>query len=200
MREPFNKFITNELKDGFLLITCGLPGTAKSGVAEITRRIKGGEVLSTDVLRREVLKNHDIFDNKVAADMQKRTQVYDEMFARADQALKKEKNVILDATFITRALRKRAADIAAKNNVAFIIAGTKCPEATAIRRIVVREKGSDVSNALTEEAYRDNQRRFESVDVDALKTAFPKLNIVYLLVDTSQYAPEEWRVIKHIVR
>ena len=49
----------------------------------------------------EVLKNEDIFDEKVASDMDKRVMVYDEMFRLADESLKKGDGVILDATFIT---------------------------------------------------------------------------------------------------
>ena len=105
MREPFRKFIEKELKNGFLLIACGLPATAKSGAVEVIRQIRGGAVLSTDVLRREVLKDHDIFDSEVAGDMKKRTQVYDVMFEMADEAFKNNKNVILDATFVTQAFK-----------------------------------------------------------------------------------------------
>ena len=62
-------------------------------------------MLRSDIIRLEVLKNEDIFDNKVASNMNKRTQVYDEVFRLADEYLKGEKAIILDATFVTQELR-----------------------------------------------------------------------------------------------
>src|SRR4030065_2778541 len=114
MREPFGKFIKAELKPGFLLIACGLPGTWKTETTEEVHKIKGGKLLRTDIIRLEVLKNKDFFDAKVAGDMKKRTQVYDMMFEQADTAMKGGNCVIMDATFVTQALRRQAAAIAAK--------------------------------------------------------------------------------------
>ena len=37
-----------------------------------------------DMIRREILKGQDIFDAKVAGDLNKRMSVYEEMFRRAD--------------------------------------------------------------------------------------------------------------------
>ena len=85
MREPFRKLIESELGAGILLITCGLPGTWKTETSEEVSRIKGYPILRTDLIRLEVLKNEDIFDEKVASDMSKRAMVYDETFRRADR-------------------------------------------------------------------------------------------------------------------
>ena len=49
--------------------------------------------------------------------MKKRTQVYDVMFEMADEAFKDNKVVILDATFVTQALRRQAAEIATKQKL-----------------------------------------------------------------------------------
>src|SRR4030043_1942017 len=102
MREPFRKFIKAELKPGFVLIACGLPGTWKTETTEEVHKIKGGKLLRTDLIRLDVLKNQDVFDSKVAGDMKKRTQVYDVMFEQADGAFKNDRNIILDATFVTQ--------------------------------------------------------------------------------------------------
>jgi len=93
MKEPFAKYIKDNLKPGFLLIACGLPGTWKTETTEEVQKIKGGKLLRTDIIRLEVLKNQDIFDSKVAGDMKKRTQVYDVMFEQANEAFKNNKNV-----------------------------------------------------------------------------------------------------------
>jgi predicted kinase len=196
MKEPFVKFIDAELKSGFLLIACGLPGTWKTETTEEVAKIKGCKLLRTDLIRLEVLKNEDIFDAKVAGNMNKRTRVYDEMFRQADEAMKGVGCVILDATFVTQSLRQRAAAIAAKYNRTFVILQTDCPQEVSIRRILARDKENYVSNALTEEAYLNNKKKFEAVDLDDLKNLNPDLDIVHLVVDTAKDPPEDWYIIK----
>ena len=179
MKEPFVKFIQTELGPGFLLIACGLPGTWKTETTEEVARIKSYPLLRSDLIRLEVLKNDDIFDEKVAANMDKRTMVYDEMFKRAHEYLKKGDGVILDATFVTQSLRRRAAAIAAKHNLTFVILQTDCSQEVSIKRILKRTKENYVSNALTEQAYLNNKKRFEEVDLNNLKHLNPNLSIVH---------------------
>ena len=195
MREPFAKFVESELGADILLITCGLPGTWKTETSEEISRIKGYPILRSDLIRLKVLKNEDIFDEKVASDMSKRTLVYDETFRRADEALEKGDSVILDATFITQSLRRRAAEIAAKHNKTFVILQTHCPQEVAIARILRRTQVDYESNALTEQAYLNNKKKFEKVDVDDLKRLYPRLNIIQLTVDTQYDPPEDWHII-----
>ena len=195
MKEPFVKFIETELPSGFLLIACGFPGTWKTETTEEVSKIKGYPLLRSDLIRLEVLKNEDIFDEKVASNMNKRTMVYDEMFRLADETLKKGDGVILDATFVTQSLRRRAAAIAAKHNLTFVILQTDCPQEVSIRRILKRTKENYVSNALTEQAYLNNKKRFEEVDLNDLKRLNPNLGIVHLIVDTQHDPPEDWYII-----
>ena len=195
MRKPFAKFIESELGPSILLITCGLPGTWKTETSEEVSKIKGYPVLRSDLIRLEVLKGEDIFDEKVASNMDKRMMVYDETFRRADEILEKGDSVILDATFITQSLRRRAAAIAAKHNKTFVILQTHCPQEVAIARILRRTKEDYESNALTEQAYLNNKKRFEEVDLDDLKQLNPDLNIIHLTVDTQYDPPEDWYVI-----
>ena len=195
LREPFAKFVENELRSGFLLIVCGLPGTWKTETTEEVAKIKGYPILRTDLIRLEVMKNEDIFDEKVASNMNKRTMVYDEMFAQAEEILKKGDGVLLDATFVTQSLRRRAADIAAKRHLTFIIMQTYCPQGVSIGRILKRTKENYESNALTEEAYLNNKKKFEEVNLDDLKSLHPDLDVIHFVVDTSSDLPEDWYVI-----
>ena len=196
MKEPFAEFVKTELKPNTLLITCGLPGTWKTETSEEISKIKGYPILRSDLIRLEVLKNEDIFDEKVAADMSKRVSVYDKMFRRAeDLAQKSKKGVILDATFVSQELRRRAAAIAAKHNMTFVILQTHCSEEASLARILRRTKENYESNALTKEAYYNNKEKFEPVDVDDLKKTYPQLKIVHLTVDTEYDPPEKWYII-----
>ena len=195
MKEPFSKFVETELGAGFLLIACGLPGTLKTETTEEVCRITGYPLLRSDLIRLEVLKNEDIFDEKVASDMNKRTLVYDEMFRRADESLEEDDGVILDATFITQSLRRQAAAIAAKYTKRFVILQTSCPQAVAVARILRRTKEEYESNALTEQAYLNNKQKFEEVDLDDLKNWCPNLGSIHLIVDTTGDSPEDWYII-----
>ena len=109
MREPFIDFMKKELGASTVLIACGLPASYKTETTEVIAQIMGYTILRTDMIRLEVLKDEDIFDEKVAANMDKRTLVYDEMFRAADELAGKGRGVILDATFVTQKLRRRAA-------------------------------------------------------------------------------------------
>jgi predicted kinase len=194
LKEPFGKFIESKLGSGILLITCGLPGTWKTETSEEISKIKGYPIVRTDLVRKEVLKNEDIFDEKVASSMNRRTMVYDETFRRTEETIKRDDSVIIDATFVTQSLRRRAAEIAAKHNKTFVILQTDCPQEVAIGRILRRTKESYESNALTEQAYLNNKKKFQQVDLDDLKRLNPNLNIIHLIVDTQHDPPEEWYI------
>ncbi len=195
MREPFAAFIKENLGDEVLLIACGLPGTWKTETTEEAAKIKGYPILRTDLIRKEVMKKEDIFDEKVASNMDKRKLIYDEMFKRADDALNQGSSVILDATFVTRELRREAAAIAAKYGRTFVILQTSCPQEVSVRRILARTKENYVSNALTEQAYLNNKKKFQSVDLGELKETYPTLDVLHLTVDTTEDPPEGWYII-----
>lgn len=195
MREPFVEHVKRELQGRILLIACGLPASYKTETTEVIASLKGFRVLRTDMLRLEVLKNEDIFDEKVASNMNKRTLVYDEMFHMARQLAGKGLSVILDATFVKQSLRRRAAEVAAEHGMTLVIQQTQCPKEVSIRRIMQRTKENYESNALTEQAYLNNVKKFEPVDLDDLKKQHPSLSLVHLLVDTTSDSSEAWHVI-----
>jgi uncharacterized protein len=192
--QRFLETIENELGADTLLISCGLPGTGKSTAVREVARIKGYLILSTDLIRREILESKALTDEKVGADMGQRLAVYDEMFRRAEEILRNNDSVILDATFVTRELRKRAATIAAQHNRVFVVLETVCPQEDAIARILGRKDNpSHESNALTAQAYLNNKAQFQKVDVDELKRDFPSLKMIHIVIDTSQ-DKSEWQV------
>ena len=196
MKEPFGKFIKANLGPKTLLITCGLPGTWKTETAEEVSKIKGYPILRSDIIRLEVLKNEDVFDPKVAGNMNKRMSVYDEVFRRADElAAKNDGGIILDATFVTQDLRQRAAEVAAKHGMEFVVMQTSCPQEVSVERIERRTKEKYESNALTVDAYLANKKKFEPVDINDLKKRNPKLKILHLKVDTCRDNAEDWYII-----
>ena len=200
MREPLADYARDHYGGDPVLIACGLPGSNKTETMEVVSRVKGYTILRTDILRREILKNEDIFDEKVASSMDKRRLVYDEMFRQAGEIVSSGVGVILDATFVTQALRIRAAQVAAENKKLFMIQQTQCTEEYSLDKISKRTRENYESNALTDQAYYNNKSKFEPVDLDDLKARFPSLGIVHLIVDTNSDLEEDWQVIERFDR
>ena len=200
MREHFVDFMKKELQPETVVIACGLPASYKTETTEVIAKIKGYKIIRTDLIRLEVLKNEDIFDEKVASDMKKRELVYNEIFSLADELVAKGEGIILDATFITQELRRRAAEVAARHNRIFVIQQTQCPQEISLRRISKRTKENYESNALTIQAYINNKEKFQPVDLEDLKRLYPSLHILHLLVDTTSDLIDDWRVIGKVTR
>ena len=198
MREPFKKYMVKELGADPVLISCGLPASYKTETTEVIAKLKDYIILRTDLIRLEVLKGEDIFDEKVASSMDKRNLVYDEMFKRASELAAKNNGVILDATFITQKLRQRAAEVAALNNKTFVIQQTLCPQEISLNRISKRTRENYESNAITEQAYLNNKNKFEPIDLAHLKGLYPNLKIIHLKVDTASDSEDDWIVIDRL--
>jgi predicted kinase len=194
MKIPVTSFIETQLPPSFLLITCGLPATGKSSVAAMIAKARSCQMLRSDLLRQEIFKNEDVFAEEVAANRDKRLQVYQEMFRRAGAILSSGSSVILDATFFTRELRRQAAEIADRHRQNLVIIETVCSQAVAVKRILWRRKDQYESNALTEQAYLSNQKDFEPVNIGELKAGYPGLRIFYATVDTEYEGSEQWYV------
>jgi predicted kinase len=200
MREHFVDFMKKELQPETVVIACGLPASYKTETTEVIAKIKGYKIIRTDLIRLEVLKNEDIFDEKVASDMKKRELVYNEIFSLADELVAKGEGIILDATFITQELRRKAAEVAARHNKIFVIQQTQCPQEISFKRISKRTKENYESNALTIQAYINNKKKFQPVDLEDLKRLYPSLHILHLLVDTTSDLIDDWRVIGKVIR
>ena len=200
MKEPFIDFMKKELGPQTVLMACGLPASYKTETTEVVAKLKNFIILRSDMIRLEVLKEEDIFDEKVASDMKKRRLVYDEMFAMAAEIACQGKGLILDATFVKQSLRRRAAEVAAKHHKTFVIQQAQSPQEVSLTRNSLKSKENHESNAPTEQAYLNNRENFEPVDLDDLKTRYPDLNIVHLLVDTTSNLKEEWSVVGKVTR
>ncbi len=200
MNVPFVKFVEEELGDDHIVMACGLPATNKTETMEVIARVKGYTILRTDIIRKEVLKGEDIFDSKVASNMDKRRLVYDEMFRQAGELASQGKGVILDATFVTQSLRRRAAEVAAREGKLLVITQTACPEAYTLDKISKRTKENYESNALTPEAYYNNVRKWEDVDLEDLVGEYPGLRVRHLLVNTASDEEVDWVVIAEELR
>lgn len=197
MERNFSEVIETEVPKDCVLISVGLPGSWKSPVTEEIAKIKGFQILRSDLIRLEVLKGQDIFDNKVASSPENRKRVYEEMFRQAKDALETSKGgLILDATFFTQELRSRAAELAEKAGRPFVISECVCTEDRSIERILKRTKENYESNALTREAYLNNKALFQPVDMDDLRKRYQILPMIHLTIDTEYDTLPDWKVKK----
>lgn len=189
------KVVESEIPKDSILISVGLPGSWKSPVTEEIAKMKGFQILRSDLIRLEVLKGLDVFDNQVASNPENRKKVYDEMFRQAGEALKTStKGLILDATFFTQDLRSSAAELAQKAKRSFVIAECVCTEEKSIERILKRTKENYESNALTREAYLNNKALFQPVDIKDLKKRFKTVPMIHLTIDTEYNNLPDWKI------
>jgi len=200
MERTFTDVIQSEVPGIALLISVGLPGSWKSPVTERIAELKGFQILRSDLIRLEILKGQDIFDNQVASSLESRRRVYEEMFRRGKNALKKNpEGLILDATFFTQDLRLRAAETAHQAGRPLVIAECVCSEDRSIQRILLRTKENYESNALTREAYLNNKVLFQPVNLREIKEKCVNLAVTHLVIDTEFDSLPDWK-IKNIVR
>jgi aminoglycoside phosphotransferase family enzyme/predicted kinase len=142
-----------------LVVVCGLPGTGKSTVSkELTKELKA-RVLSTDEIRKGVLKEPGYTKKK-------KKRVYEEMFRMAEDLLKINETVILDATFFRKEWRAKAHDTAKKRDENIFFIKVICPEEVVKRRIEKRYgSDADYSDA-NYHVYKIIQAKFEPVERD----------------------------------
>lgn len=123
-----------------LILVCGLPGTGKTTVAEAIAAKAKAYVLSTDVIRREVVDKPDYSENE-------KEMVYNLVFGMAQQMLGSSKNVLVDGTFYRKELRDKVKKIAASMKSELVIVEVICDENAVRERLAKRCKGCCTSDA-----------------------------------------------------
>lgn len=128
-----------------LIIGSGLSGTGKSRWVKVAADIVNASILKTDAVRKKALgipENQCIKDEygKGYYSKENRDKVYDYIFNEVDKILSLGGKVVFDAAFLKKDMRKRAKEIAMKNNAEFIIVTTDASDNTIEERIKIRSK------------------------------------------------------------
>lgn len=171
----------------FCLVVNGLTGTGKSTVARGLASRTGAAIFSSDIIRKELAgitpetpQPEEYGQGIYSTEMTQRT--YAAMFERAEKALGRGESVILDATFISEALRQEAFDRGVRLGIEPVFIECQCPEETITRRLRerFRKKKKSVSDGRLEIYQRQKQR---------LAERYPE-GAKVLEVDTSQPFPD----------
>jgi predicted kinase len=155
-----------ELPPAILVITCGLPATGKSTLAKGVAARGGFEVLSSDIVRKELAgvepgeHRYEEFRRGIYTSEVTR-QTYEALFERARELLEAGKPVVLDASFLRRDQRRAARRLAADAGAQFACLYLPIEDDEARRRITRRVKaGTDPSDARWQ-TYTAQKRRFQ---------------------------------------
>ncbi|MDO8428632.1 MAG: AAA family ATPase [Candidatus Diapherotrites archaeon] len=160
-----------------LLIFCGLPGTGKSSLAKkLISKFKAVH-LNSDVIRKELFKERTYSEEE-------KEQVYLKLFELTEQELKKETNVILDATFFKDFYRKKVVVLAKKLKVPFYFIECTLPSDIVKERILSRK------NSVSEADFKVYQK---------LKRDFEPIRQVHLSLDMSQNFKEQFEKIQEFI-
>ena len=131
-----------------LLITAGLSGSGKSGLAkELARRLPA-IVLSSDAVRKEragVASGVRLTESHYSS--AERAEVYSELFRRAACRLAQGEHVLLDGTFLSAPERSAARQVALNAGAEFWMLECRCPDAEIRRRLSLRKSRACASDA-----------------------------------------------------
>ncbi|MBI2826288.1 MAG: AAA family ATPase [Planctomycetia bacterium] len=168
---------TREFARPIAIVTSGLMGSGKSTLAGALAEKFALDVLSTDAIRRDLFgapdERADYAAGRYAPEGRRR--VYDELLRRAEATLAARRGVILDATFLSAELLRRAVSMARTAEASALVVRCECPDAVARGRIAARiATGKGLSDARPE--FFDEQL----AELEAIPPDVP-----HLMVDTT---------------
>ncbi len=135
------------LPPAMLLITCGLPGTGKSWLARRLAEDTGFEVVSSDIVRKELAgispseRRYEEFRSGIyGPEFTDRT--YAALLDRARGLLSGGRSAILDASFVRRVHRQQARRLAKETGAQFACIQIETPR-ELVRKRLERRKGDE---------------------------------------------------------
>jgi hypothetical protein len=145
-----------------LVVTHGLTGTGKSGVADLLAERLGYGVSRSDLIRRRLLPRTgsapDGFDRGRYAPAAT-GEVYRRLLEEGRRELERGRHVVLDATFLQREQREAAQALAASTGARFRLLEAVCPAEEVRERLLRRAARGDSPSEGRWEIYLAQRRR-----------------------------------------
>jgi uncharacterized protein len=164
----FNLAFKYANKRPLIIIVTGLIGTGKTTRAEAIGRGLGFEVLSSDVIRKQLAdvplteKHYDNYSGGIySPEFTQKT--YGELLRRAKIIVGEGRSVILDASFKKKSDRLDAFELARRLGAGFLAVECIADEATIKERLEKRQRQGGVSDGRWE-IFADIKRDFDPVD------------------------------------
>ncbi len=135
-----------------LFILCGMQASGKSTIAKELADFMGIELLSSDIIRKELFKI-DPIDSSVSQFEQGiysksiTNLTYGRMFLQAQEILESGSSVILDATFAKSHFRDEAKILAQNRNIEILFVECYANESVVKKRLIQRENNPSISDA-----------------------------------------------------
>jgi uncharacterized protein len=157
------------LYPAMLLAMVGLSGSGKSHVAHGLAARAGFAIVSSDVVRREVLgvgRNERMWEpyDSGAYTSESRAAVYRAMHDRAAAHIAEGRGVILDATYIRSDDRAAARQLAANSRVPFLAVHVTADERTTREHLAARLEQESTTSDARWEIYLAQREAFEPPD------------------------------------
>jgi aminoglycoside phosphotransferase family enzyme/predicted kinase len=153
-----------------LFIVAGLSGTGKSTVARKIAVDYHATQINTDVVRKEIAgidqfeQHHDQF-NTGLYDPKKIDKTYEKVMERAATYLKKNENIVLDATFQKKKYRDIMHHLAVKYHASLVRVQCVCPDTVVKKRLEDRLRKKSISDGRWE-IYLQQKTTFEPFSSD----------------------------------
>ena len=154
-----------QTKNPLLFVVTGLSGTGKSTIARKIAVDYHATQINTDVVRKEIAgidkfaRHFDQF-NTGLYDPKKIDDTYEKVINRAAGFLKKNKNVVIDATFQKKKYREMAYRVALKNHATLVKVQCVCSDDVVKKRLENRLKKKSISDGRWE-IYLEQKKTFE---------------------------------------
>jgi len=183
-----------------LIMVSGLTGTGKSTLALKLAVDYHAQPINTDIVRKELEgidkfeRHHDKIDTGLYAP-EKIDYTYEKVIEKAAKLLKKEENVVLDATFQKKKYRDMVKNVAKENNAFLIPIHCTCPDNVVKKWLEERLKKKTVSDGRWE-IYQNQKNTFEPYsseenpfEIDMSINSYKyRINFFKKLVETIQEA------------
>lgn len=173
-----------------VLATVGLLGAGKSTLSQALAQTLGMKRVSAQDVYSKKFASPDKKARPVRLCPEKIDRLYDAMCAEAEECIRNDVSVIIDADFHTRSHRAKVAELAANLKVPYLFLECRISKNDIIARLDRRRKKDRTMARIQPELYDDHKERYEPLDelppqgVLPLNTSQPVPNLVDSVIET----------------